>query len=155
LVVWMCSRISCSPPLWLSGKVSELAVVAHWVCSVRPRTWKSSSGAVHCSWRIRADYLNPLHHSVLVRPVLAHTMGQEGRRSVPWCERGFGMGWWFTADAKPANQTDQVRFLCDGGGLGVSGRLPLVCLNAAFLLQATKIHQTLEYRHRRIRKRGL
>lgn len=106
----MYSRIFCLPPLWLSEMVLEPAVVVHWECSVRPRTWKSSDGAVHCSWRIRADYLNPLHHSVLAHLVLAHTRGQEGQRTVVWCGCDFKLRWSFTAKERAANQKDQVRF---------------------------------------------
>ena len=54
----------------------------HWGCLVQLRTWKKPGGENHCSWRRRADYLRPLHHSADV--FLAHTRGQEGQRMGSW-----------------------------------------------------------------------
>ena len=83
-------------------------------------------------------------------------MGQEGQRRVPWCERVvLEWSWWFTADAKPANQTDQVRFLCDGAGLGVSGRLPLFVSERCLSPTDNQDTPNPQVQTLRIRKRGL
>jgi hypothetical protein len=83
-------------------------------------------------------------------------MGQKGRRRVPWCERGFGMelGGSPRMRSRSTRQTKSAFFAIEAG-LARQGDFRCSCLNAAFLLQTTKIHQTLEYRHCRIRKRGL